>query len=255
MVIGTLFGALLQTLRVLVTDWDLRLTRTSTGLRRTAGLFSRTSRASTLNRIQAIQTDETPLQRVLGIRRLALPTIGQGDLVIPGATRSELGRLRSLVFGRSQGVDDAEVGPAPLDRRISRRYVFLAVRSQTVLALIATAVAVAFLGWFGLFPLATIPGRWLAARRQWRLRRWGVDAERIAESYELVNRHTAELELIKAQVVEVRRSFFERRRGLATVRITTADGYLAVPLIPLAEAEAVRDLALSRVQIDRRPWM
>jgi putative membrane protein len=247
LVAGAALGVVLQMLRVLVTDWDLRLTRTSTGLRRTAGLFSTTSRASTVSRIQAVRTLETPMQRLFGIRQLSLPTIGHGDLVIPGTTEAEIERIRAEVYG---GV------PRPaLDRRISRLHVFLAVRNQFLVSALLAVVLVLALGWWGLSAFALVPIRWSTAHRHWRLRRWGIASDRIIESIELVDRRTGELELIKAQTVEVRRSFFERRRGLATVRITAAEGHLAVPLIPLAEAEAVRDLVLFRVESDRRAWM
>ncbi|MEL6985295.1 MAG: PH domain-containing protein, partial [Actinomycetota bacterium] len=228
-------------------DWDLRLTRNASGLRRTAGLLSRTSRASTLNRIQAVRIEETPMQRAFGIRRLALPTIGEGDLVIPGTTAAEVERIRAEVF--------PGVPAPPLDRRISPLYVFLAVRTRVLVTIPATAIAVLSLGWWGLVVPVIIPLGWLAARRQVRLRRWGITEDRITERLEFVNRQTAEVELIKAQTVQVRQSFFERRRGLATVRLDTAEGHLAVPLIPIAEARAVRDLALYRVETDRSAWM
>ncbi len=245
--VGALLGVTLQIIRQLVTEWNLRLIRTSTGLRRTAGLFSTTSRASTLNRIQGLRIDETPMQRLLGIRRLSLPTIGQGDLVVPGVTPAELSTIRDEVLPNRPAV--------PLDRRIDRRFVFLAVRNQVLSAVPLTIIGVVAVGWWGLAVLAFIPNRWLTARRQWRLRRWGVTDDGVAERLEFVNRQTAEYELFKAQTVRVSQSFFERRRGLATVRIDTAEGHLAVPLIPLAEAEAARDLTLFRVESDRRPWM
>jgi len=247
LVVGAVLGVVLQVVQRLVTDWDLRLTRNSSGLRRTAGLLSRTSRASTLNRIQAMRIDETPMQRLFGIRRLALPTIGEGDLVIPGATADEVVRIRAEVFG--------EVPPPPLDRRISPLAVFLAVRNRVLGTIPLTILAVATVGWWGLGVLAAIPLGWLTARRQWRLRRWGITDDRVGELLELINRQTAEIELIKAQTVTVSQSFFERRRGLATVAVTTAEGHLAVPLIPLDEAMAARDLALFRVETDRRAWM
>lgn len=246
-VIGAVLGVILQVVQRLVTDWDLRLTRNASGLRRTAGLLSRTSRASTLNRIQAMRIDETPMQRLFGIRRLALPTIGEGDLVIPGATADEVTRIRAEVFG--------DAPPPPLDRTISPLAVFLAVRNRVLGTIPLTALAVATIGWWGLAVLAAIPLGWLTARRQWRLRRWGITDDRVAELLELINRQTAEIELIKAQTVTVRQSFFERRRGLATVAVTTAEGHLAVPLIPIEEAKAARDLALFRVETDRRAWM
>ncbi len=243
----SLLGAALQTLREVVSNWDLRLIRTETGLRRTAGLFSTTSKASTLSRIQSLQTDQTPQQKVFGVRKLTLQTIGDGDIGVPVLADGELGDIRSIVFGKSD--------PPPLDREISPAFIFLSVRGVLIPVIPATALAYFNFGPWALLLLLIVPIRWLAARRQLRLRRWSIADNRIAESYELVNSHTAELDLIKAQTVSVSRSFFERRRGLATVRINTAEGHLAVPLIGSTEAEAVRDRVLFAVESDRRSFM
>jgi putative membrane protein len=246
-VLISLLGAVLQTLREVVSNWDLRLTRTETGLRRTSGLFSKTSKASPLSRIQAVQTDQTPQQRLFGIRKLTLPTVGDGDISVPILGDDELREVRSIVFVRPD--------PPALDRRISSSFVYLPVRDVLIPVIPATIGLYFAVGWWALLLLAIPPLRWLAARRQVRLRRWSISRNRIAEAYELVNRHTAELDLIKAQTVSVSRTFFERRRGLASVRIETAEGHLEVPLIDLAEAEAVRDRVLFAVESDRRSFM
>ncbi len=243
----SLLGAFLQVGRELVTNWDLRLVRTSNDLRRTAGLLSKTSKASTLSRIQALQTDQTPIQRLLGIRNLILPTVGEGDIGVPGVSEAEVGTIRQIVFGR---------GREPvLDRKISPLSILLSVRKRVLIVLPLIVLLWRPIGWPALLILLAIPLEWLVARRRWRLRRWSLSPTRIAESYQLVNRHTAEIDLIKAQTVSVSQSFFERRRGLATVRIATAAGHLTVPLIDHAEATAVRDRALYAVESDRRSFM
>ncbi|MEQ9164328.1 MAG: PH domain-containing protein, partial [Ilumatobacter fluminis] len=100
---------------------------------------------------------------------------------------------------------------------------------------------------------ALVPVNAVVEDRRWRRRRWGLHADGVGESYGLVWRHTGELPLHKAQVVTVRQSFFERRRGLATLHISTAGGSFRVPFIDLADADAARDRVLHRAEIDRRP--
>lgn len=246
--IAGIVGLILQVAQSLLSDWDLTLLRTDTGFRRTAGLLNTTSKASTLTRIQAVRTEQTPAQRWLGIRSANLPTIGEGDLTIPGTTDDELDRIREIVFG-------PEAGPMPLDRGISPLWVFVGTRNAAV-----GAAALAFglwfvIGWWSVGILGFIPIEWLMLRRQWRLRRWGISDDRLAESLRFVTLRTAEQDLIKAQTVTVEQSFFERRRGLATVRIELAEGHLAVPFIDLADAEAARDRVLFAVESNRRPWM
>lgn len=245
--VAAVFAAALQIGREVVTNWQLTLHRTPAGLRRTAGLLNRTSRSASLRRVQSLTTHDTPPQRWLGITTVTLRTFGDNDIGLPGSRQAEIEHLRELVFGRRA---------APrLDRRISRWFVFLAARNMFVAAAL-TAVGLGLLsrlGWWAAVVFVAVPIRTLAARRQWRLRRWGVDDTGIAESSEFVTRHAAEAPLFKAQLVKVTQSFFERRRGLATVRVNTADGGLTIPLIDLAEAMAVRDRVLHAVETDRRP--
>lgn len=243
--VAAVLGALLQLVREVVTNWDLTLLRTPTGLRRTAGLLNRTSRSTTVRRVQAITTDDTPPQRWLGFTTLTLKTFGDNDVGVPGSKRADVDLVRRLVFGRT--------APPTLDRRISHWFVFLAVRNRLVASLIVAALAWSRFGWWAALVLLAVPLRWLVAERQWRRRRWGVGADHVAEQYGLVTRHTTEAPLRKAQVVTLTQSFFERRRGLATVRLQTADGFLAVPLIDHDTATAVRDRALIAVETDRRP--
>lgn len=239
-VLVTVIGAALQLIREVLTNWDLQLRRTATGLRRTAGLLSTTSRSSTARRVQMITTDESPLQRWLGFTHLRLHAFGDNDMSLPGSTPDEVQHVRSVVFG------------APdlphLDRGISRWWVFKVVRNLAVLAVLA-AIALWFaVGWWSVLTLAAVPIRFGAAQRRWRLRRWGLTEERVAESYEFISRHTADVPLNKAQVVTVSQSFFERRKGLATVTVRTAGGYLAVPMIPASTANDVRDRMLYAVE-------
>ncbi len=244
---AAVFAAALQVGREVVTNWQLTLHRTPAGLRRTAGLLNRTSRSAALRRVQSLTTHDTPPQRWLGFTTLTLKTFGDNDIGLPGSRQAEVGHLRGVVFGRLE---------APrLDRRISRWYVFLATRNMLVIAALAALGLrlLSELGWWSTIVFVAVPIRALAARREWRLRRWGVDDDGIAESSEFVTRHTAEAPLYKAQLVRVTQSFFERRRGLATVRVDTADGGLTIPLIDHGEAMAVRDRVLYAVESDRRP--
>ena len=122
-------------------------------------------------------------------------------------------------------------------------------------AVVAVAALWVTVEWWSLLALALVPIRWAEARRRWRLRRWGLDDDRLAESYRFVAGHTAELPLFKAQVVSVTQSWFERRRGLATVTVRSADGYLEVPMIDHVDAVAVRDRVLFAVETDRRRFL
>ena len=241
----TFVGVLLQVARSVLTDWGMTLERTSNGLRRTSGLLNTTSTASTIRRVQSFDIHRSPIQRRVGIRRVTLETIGDGDLVVPGATDDEVALLHRIVFGHAE--------PAPLDRTVSRWIVFLRVRRDAVIVAgmtIGLAFAVGL--WAAVVPLWLLVS-WAIAERAWRRRRWGYDGARIAERHHLVAEITREMQVVTAQAVTLRQSFFERRRGLASVIVDTAASSLTIPLIDVSDARALRDELLFAVESSGRP--
>lgn len=246
-VVILVIGAVLQVVREVIRNWNLTLYRTPTGLRRTAGLFTTTSRSSTVRRVQAISTDDSPIQRWFGFTELRLRAFGDNDIALPGTRWDEVSSLRTMVLGTDE---------APrLDRRVSRAAVFLAVRNTTIVLVPVAALTYLTVGWWAAILLGVVPLRWATAHRRWTKRRWGLADDRLAEHLQLFVRRTTELPVVKAQIVSVDQSFFERRRGLATLRVRSAEGFVAVPLIPLADALACRDHILHRVETDHRPFL
>lgn len=245
--VGAALSWALQLVRQVVTDWDLTVTRSGRGLRRVAGLTNRTSIGSSLDRVQVLRTSAIPMQRWLGIMRLNLVTVGDSNLVIPGTTPDELARFRELVF---------EGPPPELDRRFSPATIVLAVRNAAVVA--ALVVALLFsspVGWWSLLALLVVPLEYVMAR--WRLnrQRWGLTENRLSRVSRFVTHRTQEMDPLKAQSVTVRQSLFQRRRDLASLQVKAAEGSFELTMVPLSEAQALRDLILYRVESTGRSWM
>jgi len=53
----------------------------------------------------------------------------------------------------------------------------------------------------------------------------------------------------------LRRTWLERRRGLATLVLASAENRVVIPMIDYGEAKQLRDLLVATLAIDRRPWM
>jgi len=111
------------------------------------------------------------------------------------------------------------------------------------------------IGRWSLLGLLVVPIIWYLAHREIRLHRWSVNGAGLAQRHEVFTIRTEEIALRRAQRVDVRQSFFQRRRNLASVTIDMADGSVQIPMIPLGEAKALRDLGLACAETDPRPWM
>ena len=245
-------SVLLNLISTLLQDWDLTVTRTASGLRRNAGLLSKTSVASSLPRVQRIEVDEGVIERFFHLHTTTFHNIGDADMRVPGCTEDQVAELRQL------GLDGA-LGVSHLDRLVSPLEVFKATRNAAVF-FVAVAIGLFFaVQWWALLVLLLIPWVYLDTRRRTRLRRWGLSSDAIADRHEFVGRKTDEVLLRKINSVQVTQSLFERKRDLATVEIELAggafSGSLSIGMIPLSEAKAVRDQALFVAETDTRAFM
>ncbi|MEZ5227972.1 MAG: PH domain-containing protein [Acidimicrobiales bacterium] len=90
------------------------------------------------------------------------------------------------------------------------------------------------------------------AHRRWR---WDIDGSALRTRHGvLIDRHT-DVELRKIQSVEVRRSWWQRRNGLATITFRTAGGSVAIPHLDGETAASMRDGVLAIVERTKGPWM
>jgi len=241
------FVSLLNLGRIFLADWGLALRTDSTTLRRTSGLLSRTSTTSTVARVQVLVSRRNPLQRWAGLHDLHLSNVGQGDMRLVGCRDDELAATATIA-----GLTPVE--DLPLDRRVHPAEIWLSVRNTTLIAAAAAAAGSLLIGWWALFAFALVAVVWWATRRHVRTHRWSLGSE-VATSRLVISSSTQQALIRKANVVRVTQSIFERRRGLGRVEVVTAAGTIAIGMIPIDEARAVRDVIVHGVETDRRAWM
>lgn len=239
------FSVVLNITRVILANWQLTLLASRTSLRRTSGLLSRTSKASSVARVQVVSEGQNPLQRRAGLHDVNLSTIGEGDLALIGCDDDQFDIVRGL----------AGVSSRPtLDRRVDSAQIFLAVRNITILATLGAVGGWFVVGWPALLVYLIVPFVWLVQREHVRNFRWGLGPE-LSTYARVFDSSTRQTLLRKTNAVSVTQSIFQRRRGLGQVHLRTAAGTVSVGMIPIAEAHAVRDQILATTETDPHPWM
>lgn len=234
---------------------ELTLFRTANGFRSASGLLSRRERVAPLERIQLVSTSQNPVQRLLHIQTVSLPTAGTtsddgSQITLPGTTESEYAELlKLLVPDQRPSANGALNGIAP--DAIGHWTLWWGVVPA---AAISIQLAI-FFKWFGLFALLLIVPAYLLARRAQRNWGWTISDEALRITRGAFTRRGGIMPLRKTQTVMLRRSLFHRRRGLASVKIASAAGALVVPHLPLDRAAALRDELLLRCETDPRPFM
>ncbi len=233
--------------RVLLTDWNLTVTNTPAGIRRNAGLLSTTSVVSSVPRIQRFTVRQTLLERLLGFHTVILNTIGANSIGMTGCDEDQVAALRAVAMAESTAVE-------VLDRPVSTKVIFLHTRNTAVVAAVIAAALWFVVSWWALVAFIPVAFVGLSTRRRSRLRvggwfmtRWPI----VAVHWMAPPRYP----VTKSQRTQIRQTLFERKRGLATIKLSTATGAISIGMIPLADAKGIRDRALFVAENDQRPWM
>ncbi len=223
--------------------WGYRLSRHEGGtLHVTRGLL--TTRATSIEerRLHGVTISRPLLLRAAGAARASAIATGLrgargGSLLLPPAPAAEAERVAGAVLGDSAPVRSPlrAHGPRARVRRYTR-----ALSAAAALPLLGAAAWLA-LGWSPLVPalalLALPAGALLAADRYRALGHAVCDGHLLTRAGSIVQRRSA-LAAEGVIGVTIRRSFFQRRVGLATLEATTAAGeqHYAVLDVELGEA-------------------
>jgi len=245
---GLTFVVLLNVARVLLTDWNLTVTNTPEGIRRSAGLLSTTSVVSSVPRIQRFTVRQTLLERLQGFHTVILNTIGANSIGMTGCDEDQVAALRAVAMAESTAVE-------VLDRPVSTKVVFLHTRNTAVVAAVMAATLWFVVSWWALVAFIPVAFVGLSTRRRSRLRRWGLVHDAVADRRQFIGWRHQDILLRKVNGTQIRQTLFERKRGLATIKLSTATGAISIGMIPLDDAKGIRDRALFVAETDQRPWM
>lgn len=222
-----------------------RLTHDAGRLRVERGLLTRTRGSLPSHRIQAFSLSEGILHRWFGRRSLRVDS-AVAEVVNQGSSLRDLVPLATPVV--MDGIIDRLLperawpisGWQPLHPRAWRRKFGAPVLVTVIVALgVAIARDPLALALLGLIPV------WYWRARVWaRHSAYCIDKGLIAFRSGWLNRNWRFAETRKLQAVEWLQSPFDRRHGMATVRLDTAgasamDGALTIPYLPEAEAREV----------------
>ena len=70
-----------------------------------------------------------------------------------------------------------------------------------------------------------------------------------------INTVWQQAEAYKTQSVDFRQSFFQKRRGLASLRVNNASGKIDIPYIPEDMANKLMNYLLYHVETSNKNWM
>jgi putative membrane protein len=242
------FVVIASTVGYVLAFWRFRVTRHTGGtLHVTRGLITTRATSIEQRRLRGAEVCEPLLLRsVRGARCLAITTglrVGRGaerggEILLPPAPRAAAISLAATVIGTDVPFT-ATLGRHPIAAR--RRRVTRALAVPVVLVVIA-AVGVAFGHWPAWFLVAAavlagaaVP---LGIDRYYSLGHSLAGGYLVIRYGSIVRRHTA-LQTEGVIGWNIRRSYFQRRVGLASLTATTAAGRQGYKITDISEAEVV----------------
>jgi putative membrane protein len=254
LIVALALGVVTGIIRTLSLDWNFRLLGEGRRLRRMAGLFTRREGVIPKRRVQLALVRTGPLRQALGISELSLQTLGstkgQGGLqrVAPFARADEIGRVMAeLPRLRLPGGE-------PLTPVSSRHILRTALRTTLgpALAILGTAARQPE----ALYALPLLPLLLVGAVLRRRFHRYGIADGLLFVEAGWWRRQVWAVPMGSAQSVSIRRSWLQRRLGLATLAVDTAGapalGGPKVVDLPTETAFALRDRILVQLS-GRRP--
>jgi putative membrane protein len=220
LVLAILLGIVAGLIRTVLRDHGYRLTDEGGRLRRVRGLLTRSEAIIALPRVQLAVIDSGPVRRRLGWARLRAQVLG-GD----GAK----GRQDLAPFARAGEVDALltrlrlqRLSPDALTP-VARGHILRAALRRTISPMVPVLVIAFFVPPILLAVPLLLPGIALALIDR-RYHRYRVSQGALQVQRGVLGRKTWIVPIRRVQAVSVRRSWLQRRLGLATVMVDVAGG-------------------------------
>ncbi|HSK95297.1 MAG TPA: PH domain-containing protein [Euzebyales bacterium] len=221
--LGMAAAFLLSVVATAVTYWNFTVTRDGDLIRLQRGLLDERRDTVPLTRVQALVIEENFVRRPLGLAAVKMIVAGRAgedealsSTLLPIASREEAFAIAGIVLGHD-GLERVSLLPMPPAARLRRVW-----RAVAVVAVIVAAGLVVLDVPLGLVGLLSAGAAFPAAFGAYRALGWRRDAEVVLARDGVFVRRTSVTPVHAPQSLSVTSSPFQRRRGLATLRIELA---------------------------------
>lgn len=261
LIVGSIFiVAIIAFIYSLITtvlkNFELRLSSRKSGFKIVRGLLNKEEISINKSKVQTISWSDNPLRRAFKMYTLQIEqaSSAQADqlkskIAIPGSYFDQVQRVINLVFPKEYNRPEEK-------HRISILLKYRLLFFTGILpALAATSIGYFNVGLSGLWFLVWIPMVLLSVSLYYKKRSFEINDELLKNNRGTFGNHFELIQLYKIQAVQIKQSWYQRRKALATVELFTAAGSLSIPFIPIEKAEALENFVLYKIENDQRKWM
>lgn len=242
--------------RVIFQYYDLKLFREIDGFKLSYGLLNRKQTTAKDHKIQTISWGQNWLQKKAGLYKIFLKQassreVGSSKSIrIPGANIFEKEQVYTFLLGQKHVAENVSFKP------IQKQYLWYHIRNLSLIfipcliTVLNLGNALLFIFLLGLFVYLIIN-----TFKEFKKTQYSINSEIIIIKGGSFGAKEIVLEPHKVQSVILKQSWYQRRRNLATVNITTAAENAAIPFVTLEEGSTIVDRLLYYVESSQEAWM
>jgi putative membrane protein len=251
----TLVVSILSTLLLTVIKYyDFKLIKHLQSYRITAGLFNKRKVLLPFSKVQQLNWETGPIKRLFGIFKIsfkqAVSKQAQKRQIIdaPGCFNQHIESIRNEIF-KGDLPDDSQ-------KIYSHRqyFIFLWLQRGLIPAVLPTLLYVHEPNWLiagGSWLVLSGLYCWMMVRKSY----FQFNKSQLIVGKGAINTMWLQAESYKTQSVDFRQSFFQKRRGLASLRVNNASGQIDIPYIPEDMATQLMNYLLYHVETSNKKWM
>ena len=253
-IIALVVSFLATLLYTVVKYYDFKLIKYQQSYRITAGLFNKRKVLLPFSKIQQLNWETGPIKKMFGIYKISFKQavskqVQQKQVVdAPGCLNPHIESIR----------DDLFEGDLPdTSKKIysHRRYFnLLWIQRGWLPALLPSAIYIYEPLWLlagGTWLVLSGLYCWMMVRKSY----FQFNKSQLIVGKGAINTVWQQAEAYKTQSVDFRQSFFQKRRGLASLRVNNASGKIDIPYIPEDMANKLMNYLLYHVETSNKNWM
>lgn len=234
--------------------YDFKLVRLQQSYRITAGLFNKRKVLLPFSKVQQLNWETGPIKRMFGIYKMSFKqavskqTQQKQVADAPGCLNQHIESIRDELFKNDLPDNNEKIYS-------HRRYFNLLWFQRGLLpAVLPTALYIFEPIWLiagGLWLILSGLYCWMMVRKSY----FQFSKSQLIVGKGAINTVWQQVESFKTQSVDFRQSFFQKRKGLASLRVNNASGQIDIPYIPEDMANKLMNYLLYHVEISNKKWM
>jgi len=248
---------LLSIVRVFFRYYDLKLERVDHGFRLTYGLLNQKQTTAKDHKIQTLAWVQNWLQHKANLFKLSLKQASTKEVStaksinVPGCN----GKQKNQVFEYLLGEHYIKL-KSTTPRKPNKHMFYYAARNRSIFVIPLIFTFFYYGIWPGIiFVLAALIFSIMVSHKKFKKKKYRITDEILQLEGGIFGFAETVLELHKIQTVIMKQSWYQSRRELADVIVTTAAQNVRIPFVQLADAQSIMDKLLYHVESSKKPWM